>query len=140
MILCPVPQETLHPPCFRPDSNPDVRRFRHIHAGYYKVGAVAALQCGLLAETGVLGGLTEGESTGVQALCVGAQAMPGKPVLIVEDDIHLASFFSLRLSSLITAVEVRAAPSARLARDWFGCWLLACVSTLRAVQPRLYAH
>lgn len=39
--------------------------------------------------------------------------MPGKPVLIVEDDIQVASLFSLRLSSLITAVEVRAQHPAR---------------------------
>ena len=41
--------------------------------------------------------------------------MPGRPLLIVEDDIQVASLFSLRLSSLITAVEVRAAPSVRIA-------------------------
>ena len=80
------------------------------------------LQRSLLARMGMRGWSLRSSRPGAQALCVGAQAMPGKPLLIVEDDIQVASLFSLRLSRLITAVEVRAASSERSA-----AWCLACL-------------
>ena len=58
--------------------------------------------------------------------------MPGKPLLIVEDDIAVASLFSLRLSSLITAGEVRAASSARGAACCLAC--LHILSASREVR------
>ncbi len=35
-----------------------------------------------------------------------AEASPGVPVLVIEDDVQVASFFALRVSKLITDIEV----------------------------------
>ena len=36
-----------------------------------------------------------------------AEAAPGVPVLVLEDDVQVASFFALRVSKLIADIEVR---------------------------------
>ena len=37
--------------------------------------------------------------------------MPGAPVLVVEDDVRITSFFAMRLTSWINAIEARHGPS-----------------------------
>ena len=44
---------------------------------------------------------------GAQALSAATEASPGIPVLVLEDDVQVASFFALRVSKLITDIEVR---------------------------------
>ena len=48
-----------------------------------------------------------GRSMAVQALGAASKASPGLPVLVLEDDVQVASFFALRVSRLISAIEVR---------------------------------
>ena len=48
-----------------------------------------------------------GKSMAVQALCAASKASPGLPVLVLEDDVQVASFFALRVSRLISDIEVR---------------------------------
>ena len=47
----------------------------------------------------------------MQALRSASQAMPGAHVLVVEDDIRVTSFFAMRLTSWINAIEARHGPS-----------------------------
>ena len=49
---------------------------------------------------------------GLQALRSASQAVPDVPVLLLEDDVRIASSFALRLSSWISAIEARRGPSA----------------------------
>lgn len=48
-----------------------------------------------------------GGALAAQALSEASKASPGLPVLVLEDDVQVASFFALRVSRLINAVEVR---------------------------------
>ena len=48
-----------------------------------------------------------GGALAAQALSEASKASPGLPVLVLEDDVQVASFFALRVSRLINAIEVR---------------------------------
>lgn len=59
-----------------------------------------------------------------QALSEASKASPGLPVLVLEDDVQVASFFALRVSRLINAIEVRRGQAACRLTAHSGCCVL----------------
>ena len=104
-------------------------RMRHHNANYYlvSVGLCLACRATYMPRSTRRQKAHLGRSTAVQALGAASKASPGLPVLVLEDDVQVASFFALRVSRLISAIEVRSGGAGQgglrlamscIARNW----------------------